>query len=213
MSKWEDSLKKTLTTNNNVKICHCSNHHGLFISNRSLSFVVAGLFFLTFSAFMAGYFLGKKKTFEQFMQNIHQDVFSDHIYTTMMTTTEDNQKNNNGNLLTVNESSKEIASQSLNENFIVPNEELVVATNNSQRYYAQLIGFGTEKAAQLFAKKMLVKGIETEVKKRIGKTVKGRTSYWYQVVTTVYSDKNELSRLVSRLEKEENIKNACIQIC
>jgi len=82
-----------------------------------------------------------------------------------------------------------------------------------QRYYAQLIGFGTEKAAQLFVKKLLAKGIETEVKKRVSKTVKGHTSYWYQVVTAAYSNKNDLSAVVDRLAKEENIKGACIRSC
>ena len=210
MSKWEDSFRKTPIDNNGSKVCHCSDSQGLFVPNRQLSVAVAAFLFLAFSIFMAGYFLGKKKAVEQFTERMQQDAFADQIYTTVLSTTQDLQPATNS-LLVASFNDDVVPSQLVSHDEIVLDN--AVLENNAQHYYAQLIGFGTEKAAQLFVKKLSVKGIETEVKKRISKTVKGHSSYWYQVVTTAYTNKSDLSELVDRIAKEENIKGACIRVC
>src|SRR5438309_2183421 len=222
MNKWEDSFKKTSSENNGNKMCHCSNDQGLFVPNRQLSVVVALLLLLAFSIFMAGYFLGKKKAVEQFTEKVHQEAFADQVYTTVLSSAQDQQCTQN-NLLVTNIDESILSPESINQDVAAVEQSTVFAQSSlqetsekiqeQQRYYAQLIGFGTEKAAQLFVKKLSVKGIETEVKKRVSKTVKGRTSYWYQVVTALYSNKNDLSAVVDRLAKEENIKGACIRSC
>src|SRR4029077_3747587 len=71
MSKWEDSFNKM-------------DDQGLFIPNRQLSVVVAILLLLSFSLFMTGYFLGKRKAVEQFTQEMQQDAIADKIYTTVL---------------------------------------------------------------------------------------------------------------------------------
>lgn len=213
MNKWENSFGRTSTDNN--KMCQCSSNQGLFIPNRQLSAIVAIFLLLFFTLFMTGYFWGKKKAVEQFTHNMQQDVFADQIYTTVLATQESQSAAANDMLVThVDVENSEIeALPSLNQNIMAEqsNESNVIAQLSSERYYAQLIGFGTEKAAQLFVKKLAAKGIETEVKKRTSKTAKGHSCSWYQVVTALYADKNELSALVNRLAKEENIKDASIQ--
>lgn len=215
MSKWEDSFR-IKSIENNDKNCHCSGGQGLFVPNRQLSVVVALLLLLAFSVFMAGYFLGKKKAVEQFTEKVRQDAFADQIYTTVLTTPQDPQPVANA-LLVTHADDVSVMPQSLNQDIATIEQEIITAQSFSevqdQRYYAQLIGFGTEKAAQLFVKKLAAKGIETEVKKRVSKTVKGHTSYWYQVVTTAYSSRSDLSAVVDRLAKEENIKDASIRNC
>src|SRR5437870_4523171 len=79
MSKWEDSFNKTTKST-----CYCSNDEGLFVPNRQLSIVVAGLLFLFFSCFMIGYFIGKRSAVEQFTQKMCQESFSDQIYTAVV---------------------------------------------------------------------------------------------------------------------------------
>ena len=213
MSKWEDSFRKTSVENNGSTICHCSENQGLFVPNRQLSFVIALLLLLAFSIFMTGYFLGKRKAVEQFTQEMRQDAFSDKVYTTVLSTAQENQLSIDNPLLVMHaDDVADLSSQSINQD-VAAIEQEIVAQQHEHHYYAQLIGFGTEKAAQLFVKKLSTKGIETEVKKRISKTVKGHTSYWYQVVTAAYSNKNDLVSLVDRLAKEENIKDACIRVC
>jgi len=215
MNKWEDSFRKPSTDKNDT--CHCSNNQGLFVPNRQLSAIVALLLLLLFATFMTGYFLGKKKVVEQFTQNVQQEAFADHIYTTVLATTSENQSLTPNELLVNHiDNVTDTSSQSINQDIAVieKNEiEKKFLPEHNEQYYAQLIGFGTEKAAQLFVKKLAAKGVETEIKKRSSKTAKGHVSYWYQVVTMAYADKNELSVLVDKLAKEENIKDACIRIC
>src|SRR6266403_1787827 len=86
MNKWEDSFKKIAIENNGSQMCHCADNRGLFIPNRQLSIVVAVFLFLTFSIFMTGYFLGKKKAVEQFTHEIQQDAFADKVYATVLAT-------------------------------------------------------------------------------------------------------------------------------
>ena len=78
MNKWEDSFKK------NEPECYCSSNQGLFVPNRQLSFIVAGLLFLSFCVFMTGYFLGKKNVVEQFSEKIQQEAFADQVYATVL---------------------------------------------------------------------------------------------------------------------------------
>jgi len=142
---------------------------------------------------------------------MQQEAFADQIYASVISSPQENKEPSTQTLLVTETDIVEVPVQSINQDIFVaqePPQETV-----SMRYYAQLIGFGTEKAAHLFVKKLAAKGIETEIKKRVSKTVKGRTSYWYQVVTTTYTNKDDLSELVSRISKEENIKDASIRVC
>jgi len=215
MNKWENSFKKTSFENNDNKLCHCSDGNGLFIPNRQLSALVALLLLLFFSIFMAGYFLGKKKAIEQFTEKMQLDAFADKIYTTVVAGAQESPAEAE---LLVTHNDKISDLQDAESAIIVSGSSCVhdiekEQNNQDQQYYAQLIGFGTEKAAQLFVKKLSAKGVETAVKKRMSKTAKGNTSYWYQVVTAAYSDRDSLVSLVNKLSKEEKIKDACIRIC
>jgi hypothetical protein len=217
MNKWEDSFKKMSVENGN-QMCHCSNNQGLFVPNRQLSTVVAITLLLAFSIFMTGYFLGKRKAVEQFAQTMQQEAVADKIYTTMLLTSAEAlaKEDRQADTLVMYADDTIIASATINQEMsetpiVMPQD--VSSDVPSQKYYAQLIGFGTEKAAQAFTKKLFAKGIETEVKKRSSKTVKGHTSYWYQVVTAQYAHKDDLLHLVDKLTKEENIKDARICIC
>jgi len=189
MNKWEDSFKK------NENACYCSTNQGLFVPNRQLSVVIAGFLFLCFCIFITGYFLGKKNV--------------------VLTAEQKIESHNTSTLLASQSPVIEIVEQLITQDdtqiaAVVPQDE---STQRIIQYYAQLIGFGTEKSAHLFVNKLAAKGIQTEIKKRVSKTVKGKTSYWYQVVTPLYSNKDDLSQLVDKITKEENIKDATIRVC
>lgn len=212
MNKWEDSFKKISIENNGTQMCHCSDNQGLFIPNRQLSAIVAVILLLVFSVFMTGYFLGKKKVVEQFTQDMQQDAVADKIYTTLLSTSSE-VVTTDALLVTHADDATQISPVTSEEIVVAAATNISMDVQDGPLYYAQLIGFGTEKAAQLFVKKLSVKGIETEVKKRASKTAKGNTSYWYQVVTAQYSNKDDLLHLVDKLTKEENIKDARVCIC
>src|SRR4030095_5832124 len=197
MSKWEDSLKKT--TNETSNTCQCTRNEGLFVPNRQLSALVAGLLFLFFCFFMTGYFVGKKYIVEQFIQDMQQDVQAVSLQNSVILTKNDHCVEAHGALITNDENNKpyEVSHDCVVQPsaVITINQDIIVPDKKEQKYYAQLIGF------------------VTEIKKRVSKTVKGRVSYWYQVVTAPYSNKNDLLCVVDTLVKKERLKDVCIQMC
>jgi hypothetical protein len=214
MSKWEDSFKKSLTDLDNSNTCYCTNNQGLFVPNRQLSAIAAGLLFLFFCIFITGYFLGKKYAAEQFAQKMQVNALDDKLY--MAALAQEVMPADGDASLVVNNIADNVVQEMLvpQDAIVTLNQDIVIPDMEEQkRYYAQLIGFGTEKAAEQFVKKLALNGINTEVKKRVSKTVKGRTSYWYQVVTTAYSNKDDLSRIVDKLVKDEKLKDVSIRVC
>lgn len=218
MSKWEDSVKKRIVVDNQDSNCLCSNDQGLFVPNRQLSVVVAGLLFLFFTFFLTGYFLGKRYAIQQFTEKMYSESFSDQVYASVVSS----------NLSPVNNMSQSIDIVGAEvEKLSAPQEtDILIARSENEintavvddethkvHYYAQLIGFGTEKAAEKFVQKLALKGVETTVKKHVSKTAKGRTSQWYQVVTAPYDNKNELAVVVNKLTKEEMLKGVHITTC
>jgi hypothetical protein len=76
------------------------------------------------------------------------------------------------------------------------------------RYCAHLIGFSTHKAAQHFVEKVNNKtAIALFIKERQSKGKRGRIVHWYQVTTDVYTQKEELERVVTAIKQAEKIKN------
>lgn len=216
MNKWEGFLKKASCDPNNkcqYNKCQCTGNQGLFIPNRQLSGLVAGLLFLFFCFFMAGYFIGKKYIIEQFVQDMHTISLQDSVVLTK----------NNYDIVTdaiaVTHDEKNGPCEDSHDCVVqlsdvaTISQDGAVSDKKEQKYYAQLIGFGTEKAAEQFVKRTSTYGFVTEVKKRVSKTVKGRVSYWYQVVTAPYANKNDLLCVVDTLVKKERLKDVCIQMC
>lgn len=219
MSRPDDFSKKKILFESDLDDCLCKNDQGLFIPNRQLSLIVAAFLFLFFGLFITGYFLGKRYESLQFTQKMNNDHFSDHVRNSVMQSAESNNQVANNSEITFFEK-QEDTTLVINDSVITQgqnsDEEIVVSSengDNDKRYYAPLIGFGTEKAAERFVQKLAAKGIETVIKKHTNKTAKGRIAHWYQVVTVPYADLQELTVLVDRITKEETLKGVCISTC
>jgi len=75
------NMKKT--ENNHKEQCQCQTTQGLFVGNRQVSIVIAGLLLLSFFLFMGGYFWGQKNATTAFSNRIDQESFGDQIYSSM----------------------------------------------------------------------------------------------------------------------------------
>jgi len=186
---------------------------GLFLSNRQLSFVIAGNIILLFTTFILGYFWGQKYAVEHFVDKIHNGSFADQIYSSLFSLQE-------GSVVPENSMQSPIMAdteQPICKKESDQQDTMISQLDNkpivSAKYYAQLIGFGTLKAANRFVNRLQKKGIPVEVKKRISRTVRGRIIAWYQVVTKEYADKSVLEKLVTTLKKDEKLKDPSIIIC
>jgi len=210
MSKWGDAYTKM---NKEEKKCFCKDNYGLFLPNKQLSMVVAGLLFLFFGVFMTGYFLGKGSSIAIITQKMQEDAIVDSVYSTTLVMGDGIQRSNAVN----DELSLKIESDTTHiadaESKLPEKEAPENSTHEISRFYAQLIGFGTEKAAQKFAQKLVEKNIPVEVKKRTSKTAKGKVTYWYQVVTAPYENKNDLIAIVDTIIKDEKLKDVSIRTC
>lgn len=91
-------------------------------------------------------------------------------------------------------------------------EKIVALEENedSPRYVALLIGFGTYKAAAHCASRLMRKGFPVHVENRSSTTARGKRITWYQVVTQSYERRDDLEELVDRISEEEKIKDARI---
>src|SRR5579872_3561499 len=187
MSKWQESFDKKRSSRCEDSNCISNYNEGLFIPNRQLSILVALLLFLLLSSFIVGYFFGKKSAIENFSHQASVDIFADQMRTSTLLMTD-----NGGELPSLSNTMDIVNTTQETQNNISPTiiaadnstHDVVVHNNEEQKtqYYAQLIGFGTEKAAYKFMQKLALKNIETIVKKHVSKTSKGRVSHWYQVV-------------------------------
>jgi len=187
---------------------------GLFVSNRQLSFVVAGNIILLFTTFVLGYFWGQKYAVEHFVDKMHNDSFADQIYSSLFSLQEGSvTPENSVQFPIVSDTEQSICKKESDEQDAMTshldNKPSTVPIN----YYAQLIGFGTLKAANRFVNRLQKKNISVKVKKRVSKTVRGKVIAWYQVVTKEYTDKSVLEKLVATLKKDEKLKDPSIIIC
>jgi hypothetical protein len=197
MNKWKASSK-------NNDACSCANSQGLCLSNRFISIALSGGLFLLCVTFTTGYFLGKKYSVEHYMQQTAQDLFVDTVYTSVASNAALEKSVSDGDMAEV-----------VQDELLKVADELDVAkdTDLGKKYYAELIGFGTENAAQQFVKKLSCKGIDVEMKKRTSTTARGKKRFWYQVVTMMYEDKTEMQKIIDRIVKEEKLRDVYIRTC
>jgi len=211
MKAWKDKDNKSDNAPENASNC-------LLLSMRQLSFVVAGNIILLFTTFILGYFWGQRYAVEQFVDKIDNDSFADQISSSLFSL----QKNNtipedimqSVDMTTTEQShcSKGVDQQDIMTH-VVHNVTANTPTVSLTSYYAQLIGFGTLKAANRFVNRLQQKNIPVEVKKRISRTARGKKITWYQVVTKKYNDKSVLEKLVAILKEDEKLKDPCIIVC
>lgn len=217
------------------KKCSCYDN-GVCLDNRHLSWVVAFALLLGFSFFVAGFFLGKHRALHDLRITLDQDSLADKIYTSLCTTQEDKmmmaqQEDDDVELVESSESDyrqladAEVAIMSSESSLPEPDSPEGIAREasssadknevleSSTRYFAQLVGFGTRQAAQKFVQRLQQVDIPVEVKDRHSKTAKGKKVTWYQVVTTSFSDKGELEKLVNEIKVKERLKDVRIITC
>lgn len=194
---------------------------GVFLSSRHISWLVSSMTMICFFVFVSGYFLGKKKAVEKFYSKVSQDSFSDHIYYSMCSMCgKDDEKQVGGtsngstdNVVAVFDTKKDLNKSSALFESTKKDKIVSIDEKDKNEYYAELIGFGTERAARKFSNKLLKDNISVSVRKRRSKTSKGKVVTWYQVVTEKFSDRNDLIALVEDISTQERLSDVRIVSC
>jgi len=211
----DNKTKETLEMATDKK-CVCVSMKGLFIPNRQLSVAVSACIMMLFFSFIAGYFFGEQHAAQNFMRHVDHISFNDQMSASLCVLAKEcTLVNANGNDDSINQDASDSDDNSFQECIanIVDNDLAPVVQEIQKHYYAQLIGFGTQQAAQRFAKKLESRNIPVEINKHCSRTAKGKTVNWYQVITLPYDDKQKLLELVDAIQKTEKIQDARIVTC
>ncbi len=199
--------------------------NGLFIPTRQVSACVALAISLLSVVFMTGYFFGKKQMVDQFVVKAEQDSFADQIYASLCALYDQDsesittmaQRDKTPIVIQEEAIEKKASAVIQPEKSDIPTQVSIVADSDrgvsSLQYYAQLIGYGTKKAADSFVQKLQKKGVPALVKIRRSQTAQGRKTTWYQVVTKPFSDRKALELLTQSIAHDEKIKGIRVIAC
>lgn len=160
-----------------------SYHTVLYLTNRQVSWLTISIMLIVSIVFIVGYFLGQKAI---------QAVCAAH---------------NKHHFLV----DQVISEQDMDSQGDETAEPMV--NRIQQLYYAQLMGFGTSKAAERFAHRLQQKNIAVKVIERNSETTQGKKIIWYQVVTECFDNKDELLAFVRKIEENEHLNDIHIVAC
>jgi hypothetical protein len=186
--------------------------HFLALTARQISLLSSGILLSCFFIFISGYFLGKKNASEQFLYKIEQESLADQIYSSMcilsdkdeIESNEDGDANESDGEETENE--QDSTTIQADNSQVAENQEIKLTPQvKGPLYFAQLAGFGSQETANKFALKLKAQGYPVTVVERSSKTAKGKTVFWYQVVTEKFEKKDDLITLVNTIKKSERL--------
>ncbi|MCA9769954.1 hypothetical protein KC460_01130 [Candidatus Dependentiae bacterium] len=213
------------------KVCTCEKKHTLLsLSARHTSWLVASIMVISFFVFISGYFMGKSEGAQEFSRVTLQESLADQMYCSVCALY-DKQETSQAKVCVPEEQidvvnsceQKELLQDALNNSntrhsltFKAGEREVISDKSNidlerigkvaeSKKYCAQLIGFGTKKAANQFIDRMSKQNVPVKLKTRKSKTSQGKNIAWYQVVTDTYNNRQQLETLVSRVKKSERL--------
>jgi len=171
----------------------------LYVSSRQVSLLTASLLLLAFFVFMAGYFFGQRKMLEHVHHADEKEAFADTIYANACSSCEPVS------------AQEQLVDASLAS--VVPQEEVATEDVAKKTYYAQLIGFGTYRAAHTFADRLNQKDLSVVLKERHSQTAQGKEIIWYQVVTESFAQRDDLVVFIEKIKKEATLHDIRIIAC
>lgn len=185
-------------------------NNGLIIEPRQASMLIAGGVLVTFLVFISGYFLGQKKALTEFSQKVDQESLADQIYSSLCVLYDVKPEDSQDDQETVVADSQtslpvEGSQETASSSEVVESSEQ--ETQPTKHYYAKLSGFGTQKAALAFQKRLSEKDICVEIKKIQSRTKKGRLVTWYQAITPMFTDELAFLGVIERIKAYERIKD------
>lgn len=215
------------------------NPDHIVLTKRQVSMIMASLLLFCLFVFIVGFFLGKRTIIEDFSSKVSKETLHDQVdfLLTMQSlqssqedayqssasqsasaqATMDTQKNDI-HQITLSQmpvTSEYTAQEKLDVVVAVPlpsSKDSIEQEGQQTPLYAQLIGFGTKKAAQAFVARLKKHGIPVVLKTMMSKTASGKQRTWYQAITPTYYSLPELNAYVAKIKQLEHIRSNDIKI-
>lgn len=210
----------------------------IVLTKRQVSMIMASMLLFCLFIFIVGFFLGKRMVMDDFSSQITKETIHDQI--DFLLTTQSLESSQNDQIATIEAEPLDtaIVSDDFSEDEIVlpavimhdslqqvpvvfaeknsaeglPGQEKFKENFQEGKQYAQLIGFGTKKAAQAFVSRLKKHNITVILKTMISKTASGKQRTWYQAITPNYESMQELQDQVSKIKRLEHIRDKDIKI-
>lgn len=181
--------------------CPCQDTTVLALSRTTVSRIIAGATVLCFFIFVAGYFWGKKHATESFMSAVNEEALVDKMQVALNTISPAT------NPLDAMSDNNEDHVAALEKELDSPEAQAAAPITQAGKWYtAQLIGFGSERTADQFVKKLARKGVsEVVVAPQTSRSSSGKKRTWYQVVTKPFADHQQVVALVDRIKQIEKL--------
>lgn len=210
------------SSNDPVSSKRCSGkEQGVCLNARQASWAVVIIVALGFFTFITGYFWGKHTGAQELSFIASQESLTDQVYSSLCVMNGEEIIHNKIHENTIvheqdslpkgGDSNREDISNdnsialSDSENHDVSSVQTSVTQEPTQTYYAQLVGFGTKRAADRFVARMDKHGIGVTIATKHSKTAKGAPKTWYQAMTKTFSDKAELQQQIERIKAIEHL--------
>jgi hypothetical protein len=214
----------------------------IMITKRQASMMMASMLLFCLFVFIVGFFLGKRAAIDDFSGKTTHQALHDQIDFLLTTQSLQSSQDERGLDNNSTEFSSEFSSASFDvpvdtpiiltqpEKQTIPvmvrqepvaQEAIFVAQTEEQLSnkveamrpaYAQLIGFGTKKAAQSFVARLKKHQVPVVLKTIISKTSSGKERVWYQAITPTYQSAQELQEQVAKVKRLEHIRDVDIKI-
>jgi hypothetical protein len=214
----------------------------IILTKRHVSMIMASMLLLCLFAFIVGFFLGKRSVIDDFSSQVTHTALHDQIDFLLTTQTlQNSQENTPTQEPDALELTSQIAEENVEntphfpaieipENFaqekllqyppvepvkttsIVETKAVDIPEDQAKKHYAQLIGFGTKKAALAFVARLKKHDVQVILKTVISKTATGKTKTWYQAITPTYNSYQELKIYIAKIQRLEHIRDKDIKI-
>lgn len=187
---------------NNERCKGCAR--SLVIDPYTVQLYGVALVILLCGIFIVGYFFGKHVATQSFKEEIEQQAFADQIQHSLhVLYNTPASKSHEVDIAPANEEPAVIEEEQ---------EQKPLSASSSSFYSARLIRYQSPVLAQKFVEKLKKMGIDASIVKKINTAHNGKTIHWYQVVTKLYSSRQDLEKTVKMLEKSERLAHIIIDV-
>jgi len=218
---WQKNFTKEVYAQDRQE-CLCIESSGFFITRRQAS-AISSVIILMFTVILVfGYFWGQRKAIEEFTNKVVNDSFADQVNYSMYSlygdnsiidNDEENEKLNIQESNVIDKQKNIMPEPSLQNQGVLENKsdindnfkQISNTINPKTKYYAQLIGFGSRKAAEQFVNKVQKKGYNVFIVPRKSKTSSGRIITWFQAITDKFDDESKLMDMANRIKMSERL--------
>jgi len=209
----------------------------IVLSKRQVSMIMASMLLFCLFVFIAGFFLGKRIFIEKYSEKVSRDVLYDQVdflvtkeslhapfkksFDTFADTLENSFIDSNADEKNSIKETEEVTDLNITTPALLEepvkitvsaNLENDITLKSENKCYAQLIGFGTKKAAQAFVLRLKKYDIPVILKTIVSKTSKGKQKIWYQAVTPIYESEKALIEQIAKIKRLEHIRDIDMKI-